>query len=62
MTATPPSGENAAGGGVPSIATTFTTPGTFMASAASYEATLPWTTGGRATTAYIMPGSLTSWP
>ena len=33
ITATPPSGANAAGGGVPSIFTTLTTPGTFMARA-----------------------------
>ena len=62
ITATPPSGANAAGGGVPSMVTTLSTPGTFMAPLASYEATLPCTTGGRATTANNMPGSLMSWP
>ena len=43
--------ELAAAPGVPSICTTFTTPGTFIASAASKLATLPPYTGGRATTA-----------
>ena len=62
ITATPPSGLNFAGAGVPSIFTTFSTPGTFIASAASYDATLPPTTGGRATTAYFMPSSRMSWP
>ena len=62
ITATPPSGANAAGGGVPSIFTTLTTPGTFIAALSSYDATLPRTTGGRAMTANSMPGSFTSWP
>ena len=48
MTATPPSGANFAGAGVPSSFTTFSTPGTFMAALASSDATLPPTTGGRA--------------
>jgi hypothetical protein len=50
-TATPPSGLNSAGPALPSMATTRTTPGTFMAGAASKRATLPPYTGGRATTA-----------
>ena len=41
---------------------TYATPGTFMVALSSYDATLPWTTGGRATTANSMPGSFTSWP
>src|ERR1700722_12435502 len=51
-----------AGAGVPSIVTTFSTPGTFMAAEASKETTLPPNTGGRATTAYFMPGSFASTP
>ena len=61
-TATPPSGLNFAGAGVPSSFTTFSTPGTFNASAASNDTTLPPTTGGRATTANFMPSSITSCP
>jgi hypothetical protein len=34
-TATPPNGWNFAGGGVPSMTTTFSTPGTFSAAVAS---------------------------
>ena len=41
ITATPASGWNAEGIGVSLISTTLTTPGTFMAAAASKEATLP---------------------
>jgi hypothetical protein len=48
--------------GVPSIVTTFSTPGTFMAASASNDTTLPPNTGGRATTAYFMPGSFASMP
>ena len=50
-TATPPRGWKYAGGGLGSIWTTFTTPGTLSASASSTLATLPPSTGGRATTA-----------
>jgi len=42
--------------------TIFSTPGTFMAALLSSEATLPPTTGGRATTANFMPGSMMSCP
>ena len=35
MTPMPPTGMNSDGGGVPSIRTTFTTPGTFIVSEAS---------------------------
>ena len=62
ITATPPSGSNLAGAGVPASFTIFSTPGTFMASVESNDTTLPPTTGGRAMTAYFMPGSMTSWP
>ena len=51
MTATPPTGLKWAGSGLSSICTTFCTPGTLSASAASKLATLPPNTGGRATTA-----------
>ena len=57
MTATPPSGANLAGIGVGSIFTTLITPGTFMAAASSNDVALPSTTGGRATTAYFIPGT-----
>jgi len=50
-TTTPPTGWNSEGGGVASIANTLTTPGTFIASAASKLLTLPPSTAGRATTA-----------
>ena len=44
------------------MTTIFSTPGTFIAAAPSKEATLPPNTGGRATTAYFMPGSFASMP
>ena len=44
------------------ISTIWTKPGTFIASVASKETTLPPMTGGRATTAYFMPGRRMSWP
>ncbi len=47
ITATPSSGANAAGAGVPAILTTLTTPGTFIAALSSRLATLPPTTGVR---------------
>ena len=55
-TATPPSGANLAGGMLPSIWMTFTTPGTATAAELSTDLTLPPTTGGRAITAYFCPG------
>ena len=61
-TATPPRGENFAGGGVPSSRTILTTPGTFSAALSSTEATVPPSTGGRATTANSIPGITVSWP
>ena len=51
ITATPPSGLKNGGAGLPSIWTTFTTPGTLSAAESSTLATLPPSTGGRATTA-----------
>ena len=42
--------------------TTLTTPGTFIASAASKLFSLPPITGGRAITAYSIPGSRVSMP
>ena len=57
ITATPPSGANLAGIGVGSILTTFTTPGTFIAAASSYDTALPSTTGGRSITANSIPGT-----
>ena len=50
-----------AGMGVGAMAMTFSTPGTFMAAAASQDLALPNTTGGRAITAYFMPGTEMSW-
>ncbi len=44
------------------MTTTFSTPGTFIAALASCEASLPPNTGGRAMTAYFMPGILASMP
>jgi hypothetical protein len=61
-TTTPPTGMNSDGGGVPAMAKTLTTPGTFIASAASKLLTLPPSTGGRATTAYNIPGRRVSMP
>ena len=51
ITATPPSGWKTTGGVGGSMATTLSTPGTFIALAASKLLTLPPKTGGRATTA-----------
>jgi hypothetical protein len=51
-----------AGAGLPSIVTTFSTPGTSIAASALNDTTLPPNTGGRATTAYFMPGSFASMP
>ena len=56
------SGANFAGGMLPSISTTFSTPGIASAAELSRDLTLPPTTGGRAITAYFCPGSLTSAP
>ena len=61
-TATPPSGWNTAGSGVPSMATVLSTPGTLSVSASSNDFTLLPSTGGRATTANTMPSSLASMP
>ena len=61
-TATPPTGMNLDGQGKPWTSTTFSTPGTFSASVASNETSLPPTTGGRAITANFMPGILASMP
>ena len=62
MTATPPSGWNFEGQGQPCTSITFSTPGTFIASFASNETSLPPTTGGLAMTAYFMPGKRISAP
>ncbi len=62
MTATPPNGWNATGAGELLISTTFTTPGTFSASPASNDATVPPSTCGRATTANSMSGRTVSSP
>ena len=62
ITATPPSGWNFDGHGQPCTSITFSTPGTFSASVASNETSLPPTTGGRAITAYFIPGSRVSMP
>ena len=62
ITATPASGWNANGAGELLISTTFTTPGTFSASAASNDVTVPPSTGERATTANSMSGSTMSSP
>ena len=61
-TATPPTGMNFDGHGQPCTSTTFSTPGTFSASLASNDTSLPPTTGGRATTANFIPGILASMP
>src|SRR5260370_31433087 len=60
ITATPPRGWNLDGHGQPLTSITFSTPETFMASAASKDTSLPPVTGGRAMTAYFMPGRRTS--
>ncbi len=62
MTATPPSGWNLEGHGQPCTSITFSTPETFMASVASNETSLPPVTGGRAITAYFIPGKRVSLP
>jgi hypothetical protein len=62
ITATPPSGWNFEGHGQPLTSMTFSTPETFIAAAPSNDATLPPVTGGRAMTAYFMPGRRTSAP
>ena len=53
---------NFEGQGQPCTSTTFSTPGTFSASLASNETSLPPTTGGRAITANFMPGIFASMP
>ena len=55
-TAMPPSGLNITGLVGGGISTTFSTPGTFRVSLASYDANLPSMTGQRSTDAYFMPG------
>ena len=62
ITATPPSGWNLDGHGHPLTSITFSTPETFIASVESNDTTLPPVTGGRAITAYFMPGSRVSMP
>ena len=62
ITATPPSGWNFDGHGQPFTSMTFSTPETFIASVASNDTTLPPVTGGRAMTAYFMPGRRASVP
>jgi hypothetical protein len=61
-TAMPPSGANLAGGAEPFSSTMRSTPFTCCAFVASKDLTLPPTTGGRATTAYFIPGTRTSAP
>jgi hypothetical protein len=61
-TATPPTGSKLEGIGLGSIGTILTTPLTFIASAPSKLATLPPSTGGRATTACSMSGRRGSMP
>ena len=51
ITASPPNGWKTTGGVGGSMATTLSTPGTFIVFAASKLLTLPPKTGGRATTA-----------
>ncbi|MNT72785.1 hypothetical protein D3C72_2114190 [compost metagenome] len=62
MTATPPSGLNMAGGGLPASSTMRSTPGTFRAAVLSTLFNLPPKTGGRAMTAYAMPSRRVSMP
>ena len=62
ITATPPSGLNFEPSPVVGMTSTRSTPGTLRAAALLTFLIVPPTTGGRAITAYFMPGRRTSAP